>query len=159
MHQQVAPFHQFDAHLLREERVLEICRIGDARSEQHGRSVVLRRPIRRRQTSQRGQQRLRIMIDGEYVVIAEQSREHALQHLAVRQHVGNAAGHAQVVFQDREFAAGHAYQVGSANAHVDVARNSKLAHLAPEMAAAVNQFARHHAVGQNLSSVVNVLQE
>ncbi|MGC1187936.1 MAG: GNAT family N-acetyltransferase [Candidatus Acidiferrales bacterium] len=42
---------------------------------------------------------------------------------------------------------------------VIVARYPQLAHLAPEMPAAVNQFARHHAVGKYQPFVINVLQE
>ena len=61
-------------------------------------------PVRRRQRPQRRQQRLAVVIDRPHVVAAEQQREHALDHLAVRQHVAHAAGHAQVVLQHREAA-------------------------------------------------------
>ena len=62
--------------------------------------------IFRRQTAQSCEQGLRIMIDGPDAVILKHGGENALQNFAIGQHVGNAAGHAQIVFQDGEAAIG-----------------------------------------------------
>ena len=93
------------------------------------------------------------MIDGPDAIIPEQSREDALQNLAVGQHVGDAAGHAQIVFQHGEAAIGQANQIGSANAYIDVARDTQSAHFAAEVAATVDQFAGNDAVGQDRPSL------
>ena len=47
------------------------------------------------------------------VVPVEQPGEHPLGHLAVRQHVGHAARHPQVVFEDDEAAVLEANEVGA----------------------------------------------
>ena len=110
----------------------------------------------RREAAQRGEQRLRIVIDGPDAVVAKQGREDALQHFAVRQHVGDAAGHAQIVFEHGEAAVGQADQIGAADADVDVARDVEAAHFAAEMAAAIDEFAGDDAVGEDAAFVIDV---
>ncbi len=159
MDQQVAPFHKLDAHLLREEGVLEISRVGNSRCQKDGRGVLPVGAILRRQAAQRCQKRLRIMIHRPDAVIPEHGRKHALQHLAVRQHVRNAAGHAQVVLQDRKTPIRQAHQVRPANARVNVPGHVQTAHFPPEMPATVNQFSRHKSFGKNPPFVINIPQE
>ena len=45
VHQQIAAFDQLDAHLLRQKRVFEVCRIEYARRQQHHRRLMPRRGV------------------------------------------------------------------------------------------------------------------
>ena len=158
MHQQIAAFDQLNAHLLGQEGVFKVCRIKNSGSQQHHRRLVPAGRFRA-QRPQRGEQSLRVMIDGANAVIAKQRGENFLQHFAVRQHVGDAARHPKIVFQHGEAPVRKPHQVGAADADVNSARHRQIAHLAPEVAATVDQFPRHDAIGENSSTVVNVLQE
>ncbi len=93
VHQQVAPFHQLDAHLLRQKRVFEISRVRNSGRQENRGGVLPVIAILRRQAAQRRQQRLRIVIHRPHTVIPEHRWKNALQHLAVRQHVRNTARH------------------------------------------------------------------
>ena len=50
-------------------------------------------------------------------------------------------------------------QVGPDHRDVNITRHLQSAHLAPEMLAAVHDFARHGAVRKNAAFVVNIAQE
>ena len=113
----------------------------------------------RRQRPQRGEQRLAVVRDRPHVVAVEQVREDALGHLAIGEHVGDAARHAQVVLEDDEAAVLEADQVGAGNRDVDVAMDAHAAHLAAVVAAAVDELARHDAFGEDAPLVVDVAQE
>ena len=102
---------------------------------------------------------LRIVVDGPDAVVAKQRGEDALENLAIGQHVGNAAGDAQIVFENGEAAIGKANQIGAADADVDVAWNIEATHFAAEMLAAVDQFARDDVVGEDAAFVIDVAQE
>ena len=160
VHHQIAAFHQLDSHLPRQKRVLEIGRIENARRQQNdgGLAGSLRRTLRR-QRAQRGEQRLAIVLDGLHAALAEQIREQALHHLAAHQHVGDAAGHAQIVFEHHEFARRHADQIGARDGDIGVLADMEAAHLPAEMFAAIDDFPRHHAVVQNPAFVIDVLEE
>src|SRR5271167_4797914 len=99
------------------------------------------------------------MIDGANAVVAEESGKYSLQNFAIGEHVGNTAGHAQVVFENHEVAIGQARQIGAANADIDIARDAETAHLAAEVAATVNQLARYYPVGQDFAVVIDVFEE
>src|SRR5271168_2167586 len=99
------------------------------------------------------------MIDGTNTVVAKESGKYALQDFAIGEHVGNAAGHSQIVFEDHEVAIGEARQVGAANADIDIARDAETAHFAAEVTATVNQFARHYSGGQDFAVVIDVFEE
>src|SRR6266496_3082264 len=91
------------------------------------------------------------MINWADAVDLEQSWENALQHFAIGQHVGNAAGYAQIVFKHGKAAIWQSHQVGAANADVNAARDRQSVHLAAEMFAAEDELTRNHAVGENRS--------
>ncbi len=116
-------------------------------------------PIGGRQRSQRGQQRLAVVRDRLDVVPVEQAREHTLGDFPVREHVRDAARYAQVVLEHDEAAVFEANQVGPGDRHVDVLVDADATHLAAVVAAAVDQFRRHHAFGEDSTLVVDVLEE
>ncbi len=89
----------------------------------------------------------------------KQFREDPFHHLARRQHVGNAARHAQVVFQHHKAPVGKPDQVRAHHGDIDILGRRNAAHLPPEMLAAIDHFARHDAVGQAAAFVVDVAQE
>ena len=113
----------------------------------------------RRQALQRGQQRAWVVIHRPHAIVPKQRGEHTLQHLAVRQHVRHAAGHAKIVFQHGKLAVRQPHQIGAANAHVDVAWHIDATHFAPEMLATVNEFAGNDFVGENSAFVINIAQK
>src|SRR5882672_5049271 len=99
------------------------------------------------------------MLDRTDAVPLEQLWKDPLHHAAVGQHVGHAAGYAQVVFEDHEFAARQPDQIGAHDRDVHVARHLQTAHLPPEMSAAVHHLPRHDTVGEDATLVINVAQE
>ena len=99
------------------------------------------------------------MIDGPNAVIAEQGWENALQYFAVGDHVGNAAGNAQIILEHGEAAVGKTHEISAAHADVDVAGDIEAAHFAAEMLATVKQIARNDFVGENSALVINVAQK
>src|SRR5258708_4480041 len=99
------------------------------------------------------------MIDGGDTVSPEHGGKNFLQDFAICQHVGDAAGHAEIVFEHGEAAIWQSHQVGAADADVNSTWNGDTAHLPAEMAATVNQFARYDAIGQNPPAVGYVFQE
>ncbi len=87
------------------------------------------------------------------------SGKDAFHHLPRRQHVGHAARHAQVVLQHHKSPVRQPDQVGTHHRDIDVLGRRNAAHLPPEMFAAIDHLARHHAVGQAAAFVVDVAQE
>ena len=104
--EQIAPLDQLDAHLLGEERVLEVGAVVLARRQQHCRGIRLVRRL-----LQRLQQQAAVVVDGPHVVALEQFRKQPHHHPAVGQHVGDAGRHPQVVLEDVEVAVVVADQV------------------------------------------------
>ena len=99
------------------------------------------------------------MFDGADVVVAEDLREDPLHHAPVGEHVADAGGDAEIVFEDDELAVFEADEVGAAHRDVDVARDLETDHLAAEVLAGVDDFARNDAVGEDAAFVVDVFQE
>src|SRR6185295_5464346 len=99
------------------------------------------------------------MLDGAYALAAKQIGKNTLHHPAVGQHVGNSAGHAEVVFQDHELATGHPDQVRPDHCDIYIARHLQPTHLAAEVSAAIDDLAGYDAVGENAAFVVNIAQE
>src|SRR5262245_57975088 len=99
------------------------------------------------------------MRDRPDVIAAEESREYALGHLPIRQHVRDTAGHAQVVLEHHEAAVLETNQVGAGNRDVDVLMDLHTSHLAPIVPAAVDELRWDNAFGEDASLVVDVLEE
>ncbi|MNZ91202.1 hypothetical protein D3C78_1101770 [compost metagenome] len=74
------------------------------------------------------EQQVRIVVDGGDALLGEQLGEQAHHHLAVLQHVGDAAGRAQVVLQHVVAAAAIAHQIDPGDVRVDVARHVQALH-------------------------------
>ena len=99
------------------------------------------------------------MIDWGNAIIAEERREDFFQNPPVGQHVGDATGDAEIVFEHGKAAIGKADQIGATDADVDSARDVEAAHLAPEVAAGVDEFLGDDPVGEDFSGVVNVFEK
>ena len=153
--QEIAPFHQLDAHLAGQKGVLEIGRIEDAR-RQHGDGDVF---LKRRQRTQRRQQLPRIMFDRAHAHRAKQVGKSAAHHIAIGEHVGDARRHAQIVLQHDEGAVFAAHQIGAADIDIGAVRHLQSAHLAPVMLGAVDHRARNDAILQHASVAIDVAQE
>ena len=57
------------------------------------------RDVRRRRREQRVAQPARVVVDRERIVVVEQARKRALEHVAVLEHVRDARGRAHVVLE------------------------------------------------------------
>ena len=99
------------------------------------------------------------MIDGANSIVAKERGKDPFQDFTIREHVGNAAGHPQVVFEDRKAPIRQARQIGATDADVNIARDAEAAHLAAKMAAAVDKSARDNPCGKDSAVVVDVVQE
>src|SRR5579864_1560696 len=99
------------------------------------------------------------MVDWAHAIAAKQRGEHSLHHLAVGNHIGNAAWHTQVVLQYCEASTRELYKVGADYGHVDIVWHLQSAHLATELPATVDERTRYYSGGQNAAFVVNVLEE
>ena len=152
----VAALDQVDAHLPGQIGVLKVCGVEDSRRQQHD---IRLRPALRRQRAQRGQQQLRIVLDGPHPVAVEELREGPLHYPAVGQHVAHPGGHPEVVFEHHKLAGSQPQQVGAHHRDVDIPRHLQASHLPPVVLATVNQFARHHPVVQDLGVEVDVVQK
>src|SRR5882724_6289645 len=99
------------------------------------------------------------MIDRADAVIAKQSRKNSLENLAIGQHVRNAAGNAEIVFQNRKAPVRQPHQIRSANIDVNTARNAEVTHLATIVPAAIDEFLGHNPVREYSPLVVDVSQK
>src|SRR6185436_18463031 len=105
------------------------------------------------------QKRQGIVINGTNAVVPEKAGKYALQNLAIGEHVGNAAGDSQIVFQYSESTIWHSDEIGSADAYINPTGDGKPAHLAPKMFAAVDQLAWNDSVRQNVPLVVDIIEK
>ena len=97
---EVLPLDQLDAHLVGEERVLEVGAVVDAR-RQHA-TVGSRSRLVGRHALERQAQVVGVVLHRRHAVAREQLREHVHHGLAVLQHVGDAGGRARVVLEHEE---------------------------------------------------------
>ena len=155
-HEQVLALDQFDAHLLRQKRVLEVGAVVGAGGQQNHRGVG---DADRRDAAQIVEQHVGVVIDRRDAVRGKELRKQAHHHLAVLEHVGDAGGHAQVVLEHVEFAGVIAHDVDAGDVRVDVAGHIDALHLGTVLRVAQNLFRRDHARIQDLLVVVNVVDE
>ena len=152
LHKQVLPLHQFHTHLLGQKRVFEVGAVVHAgREHHHGRFGGRRRAGR----AQGLQQQIRVMRDRRDPVRAEKVGKQPHHHLAVFQHVANAAGHPQVVFKHVVHAltlrVRCPHDVYPRNMRIHVARYVDAHHLGTELRVV------HHLVGRNQSGLDDLL--
>ena len=98
--EKIAALDKLHAHLPGEKCVFEIGRIEHAGREHGDRNIFLEG----RQRLERREKLLRIMVDGTNARRPKHARKGAAHHFPIRQHVGNAGRHAQIVFQHDESA-------------------------------------------------------
>ena len=153
---QVAALDQLDAHLTGEVGVLKVGGVEDSGREEDDVGVGSSLGCQR---AQRAQQELGVLLDGADVIAAEELREDALHHAAVGQHVTDAGGDAEIVFEDDELAVLHSDKICSADRDVDVSRDLQADHLAAEVFTAIDKLARDDAVLEDAALVVDVLEE
>ena len=157
VHDQVAAFHQLDAHLLGQKAVLKVRAVVAARRQQHR---LGRRAAPRRQALQNPAQLRRVVVHREHPVGLEGLRQRPRHNQPVFQNVGNPARRPHVVFQHHVLARLRvADQVDPADVGKDPARHLQPHHLAPEVLAGVHQRARNAPVRQDLLLPVNVGQK
>ena len=129
--------------------------IVNARRQQHDARVGYGpgRQFRQRLPEQRA-----VVLDASHPVLPEQLVEAGPHGAPIRQHVGDAGGHAQVVLQHHEAVHG-AHQVGPAQGDVDAPRHRDAAHLDPVLGTTQNHVHGDDAVGEDPSAPVDVGQE
>jgi hypothetical protein len=152
----VAALDELDAHLPREERVLEVRRVVDARREQHDRRA---RRSGRRGRAQRREQLLRVVVDRADAAPLEQVGERPLHRLPVLEHVARARRRAEVVLEHEVLAALVADHVNPGHVRVHAAGRVDPDHLAAEMPRAEHERGRHAALEQDALLVVDVVEE
>ena len=154
---QVAPFHQLDAHLLREKAVLEVGAVVDTRREQHDHRIA---HAARRERPKNLAQLGRVMRDRQHVMHMERMGERARHHRAILEHVGDPAGGPHIVLEHQEIAGFRiAHQVDPGNVGMDAGGRLQPDHLPAEMLAGVNKRPRDDPVLENPLRSVDILEE
>src|ERR1700730_14059168 len=99
------------------------------------------------------------MLNGAHGTASKKKGKELLHHHAVGEHVGDAARNAKIIFQHREIAVRQAHDVGPDHGDIYVAVDLQTAHLAAELPATVNHFARDDSVGEDVALVVHIAQK
>ena len=154
-HEQVLALDQFDAHLLREERVLEVRGVpGAGGQDRDGRLDVLGR-----EAAQVVEQDVRIMLDRTHRLRREELGQEPHHHLAVLEHVRDAGGHAQVVLEHVELALARPDDVDARDVRVDPPRHVDAAHLGAVLGVREHALGRKRAAVEDPLVVVDVVEE
>ncbi len=154
--EEILPFDQFHAHLLREERVLEVGGVVRARRHHGDGRIVLGL---RTDGAEVLEQHVRVVLDRPDRTRGEELGEEPHHHLAVLEHVRHAGRHPQVVLQHVVLARAGADDVDARDVRVDAARNVHAGHLAPVLRIAEHALGGNGAGLQDLLVVVDVVQE
>ena len=157
---QILALDQFDAHLLRQKRVLVISAVVHAGREHHHGGVCA---AHGRAVAQGLQQQVWVIRHRRNRVDVEQIREQPHHHFAVFQHVRHTRRNPQVVFQHVI----NAVTVGIRGTHhvhpgdvrVNVAGHMYADHLRAILGVFQNQIFRHNAGAQNFTLVVHVFEK
>ena len=156
VHEQIPALDQLDAHLLRQERVLEVGRVVHPRREDRdGR----RRHPRRRDPVQHLEQAARVVLDRAHAGGLEDVVERALEDLAVLEHVGDARRAPQVVLEDVELAVGIPHEVGPGDVAPHPPGRVEALALGEVPGGAEDDLLGHDTVGHDLLVVVDVVAE
>ncbi len=91
------------------------------------------------------EQHIGVVIDRRDAVLGEELGKQTHHHLAVLEHVGDAGGHAQVVFEDVELAGVVAHDVDAGDVGIDAAGHVHALHLRAVLRVAENLFGGDHA--------------
>ena len=153
---EVGGLDELDAHLAREERVLEVGRVERARRpHHHGRLAV----AGGRDLAQRVEQQHRVVVDRPHAVGGEEPGQQARHRAPVLEHVGDPARRADVVLQHLPGAVGVAHEVAAGDVAVDAAGRPDAVGGARELRPRDDQRPRHDAVVHDLAPVVDVVDE
>ena len=156
VHHEVAPLDELDPHLLREERVLEVGGVVDARG-QHRDARAAGAPGGH--PFEGAEQPARIVADRTHREAVEDLRERLLHDRPVLQHAGDAGRAAQVVLEHVDGAVSVAHEVGAGDVAPDAARGVEAGALAAVPLRALHHVGRHHAVGHDAAVVIDVVDE
>src|ERR1700675_1998309 len=92
-------------------------------------------------------------------IVAKERGKYLLQNFTISEHVRNAAGHPQVVFEDCKAPIWQTHQIGATDAHISIAWDVEAAHLGAKRTATVDQLTRDTPRGKNSAVVVDVIEE
>ena len=156
-HHEILALDQIDAHLVGEERVLEIGAVEDAGRQHRDGRLAFEAALRDR--FERAQQIFWIVVDGRDAVQREQVGEHVHHRFPVLQHVGDAGRRAGVVLQDVDLVLARADEVDADDVAVDAERRLDADHLGHEGAVLDDQLLGDALGLQDLLAVVDVVHE
>ncbi len=153
---EVDAFHERRTDALGEERVLEVGRVVDARGEHGDRRLG---HAVGRQRREHAVQLVGVRVDRKDALLREEIGERALADRPVLEHVADAAGHAQIVFEHIHGAVAVAHEIAA----TDVGPHPELRvdpdALVAEVHGVLEQFGREHAVADDPLLVVHVVDE
>ena len=129
-HDEIAALDDLDAHLAGEKAVLEVGGVVDAGREQHDGGVG---HVDRGQMQEEIEQVVGVVLNRAHAVVAQHVGENTLHHLTVFQHVADAGGSAEIVFENAVGAGFVADQIGAVYVDVEVAGNLAAEHLGTEI--------------------------
>ena len=153
---QVAALDDRDAHLAREEAVLEVGAVVDARRHEDDVWLVVGPG---RDVEERLEQHLRVPLDRAHPVALEEVRERAAHGRAVLHHVRDAGGAPQVVLEHEVVPVLVADQVRAADVDVDVMGHREVHELPAEVLGREDLRRRDDLVLDDLLLVVEVVEE
>ncbi len=153
---EVAPLDELDAHRAREQRVLEVGTVVDARRQHHHRRVD---DTGGGGGAQRGQQVLRVARDRPDPVGAHGLGQRGGDRPAVGHHVGDPRRHAGVVLEHPELTGVVTDQVDAGDVHAHAVGGADRRGLAVVVRGGGDHAAGDHAVVEDLARVVDVGEE
>ena len=136
--------------------MLEIGGVENARRKQHD---TRPRDVFRREVLEHVAELQRIIGDGPDFGIGEDGGEKTFHHLPVFQHIGDAGGTTQVVFEHINFTVAVPHQVGAGDMAPDAARRIKADALFAKGRGGINDFPGDDAGLDDFLVVVNVVDE
>ena len=154
--EQVAALDQLDAHQAREQGVLEVRRVVDARGQHDDRRIL---DAVRGRGAQRAEQPLRVVADRPHPHAHEQLGQGLRHDPAVRDDVADAARHAHVVFEHAPGALLVADEVDAGDLDAHVVRADDARRLAVELVRRADQPRRDDAVLDGPLLAVDVGEE
>ncbi len=153
---EVSPLDELDAHLLREEGVLEVGAVVQPR-RQHDDGGLLE--IARGEAPQHLEERGGVVLDRAHSPPLEEPGKGARHDHPVGQHVADPARRAQVVLEHHVAAVVPADDVDAADVRVHVVGQLDAVDFAAERGIGQHELPRDHAVVEDLRLVVDVAQE
>ena len=153
---EVRALHEQDAHLPRQERVLEVGRVVNARRQGH-RDRALAGP--RGHEAQRLEQERRVVVDRANRIGGEQLGEHPAEQLPVLEDVRDAARHPAVVLEHEVLAPIVPDDVGADHVGEDLPGRDDAEEGTLELLAGQDELGRDHPIAEAVLRLVDVQQE